>query len=306
MKEPVITPPILRPGDTIGIAAPASPFDVEAFEQGVAVLESLGFAVSIPKSIFKRQGYHAGADAERAEILMELFADPGIRAILCARGGFGCIKLLSLLDFESIKKHPKVFVGFSDVTTLLVAIYQRCRMVTFHGPLVTSLAKSSDATISGLMHAVATNTPVVLTPARPEVLKPGRATGPVLGGNLATLIHLVGTPYAPDLSGHILFLEDRGEALYRIDRMISHLYLSGHLDGVAGVLLGSFEDCGDIKDVYGIVKKAFQDRPVPILAGADLGHGEKNITLPVGLEATLDTEDLSVCFKGPAVEGVIT
>jgi len=304
MKKPVVKPRILLPGDTIGIAAPASPFDREAFEQGVGTIESLGFRVRIPEGIFKREGYHAGSDTERAELLMALFGDDAIQAILCARGGFGSMKLLPLLDFRVIGAHPKVLVGYSDITTLLLAIHHQCNMVTFHGPLVTSLAGGSENTAAALTHAVSSLNPLVLTPAETAVIRPGKATGVVTGGNLTTLIHLLGTPYEPNLKGRLLFLEDRGEAPYRIDRMLSQLRLGGRLDGVKGVVLGSFEDCGSKEEVHDIVKKAFRDRSMPILGGFDMGHGKENTTLPIGLEADLDTEYGSLRFTEPAVQGV--
>jgi len=304
MKSPAIKPPILRPGDTIGIAAPASPFDREAFEKGVGTLESLGFNVRIPEEIFKREGYHAGSDAERAELLMELFGDDTVQAILCARGGFGSMKLLPLLDFETIKRHPKIFVGYSDITTLLLAIHQQCNMVTFHGPMVTSLADGSENTTAALTNAVSSLNPLVVTPSEPVIICPGKAAGVVTGGNLTTLIHLLGTPYEPDLEGRLLFLEDRGEAPYRIDRMLSQLHLGGHLDSVSGVALGCFEDCGAMEEVQYIVKTAFEDTQIPILGGFDMGHGKENTTLPIGLEADLDTQDGSLRFTEPAVQDV--
>lgn len=301
MEGRVTKPAALCPGDTIGIAAPASPFDREAFEQGVAVLEAMGFHVKIPDNLFKREGYLAGSDAERVALLVDLFCDGAVRAVLCARGGFGSMRLLPFLDFEAIGNHPKILVGFSDATALLVSLYRKCGLVTFHGPMVTTLGKGSERTSSALMAAISRHSPAVLTPSRPVVLNPGYASGPVIGGNLTTLSHLMGTPFEPVFDGHLLFLEDRGEAPYRIDRMLSQLGLGGLLDGVAGVVLGSFEDCGSVEEVYDIVKRVFQGRPVPVLAGFDIGHGRENITLPLGLEANLDTEDGSLQFLEPAV-----
>jgi muramoyltetrapeptide carboxypeptidase len=306
MGRSVVKPPILRPGDTIGIAAPASPFDRDAFEKGVGVLESLGFQVKIPEGIFKREGYHAGSDDERAALLMDLFKDDTIRAVFCARGGFGALKILPLIDFGAICEHPKVLLGFSDITTLLVAVHQACNMVAFHGPLVTSLAQGSETTIKALTSAVSSVDPLVLAPSKPEVLHPGKASGIIIGGNLTTLIHLVGTPFEPRLNGCILFLEDRGEAPYRIDRMLTQLLLGGHLDGLSGIILGSFDDCGTDGDVCHIVKTMFRDKGIPILAGFDMGHGAENITLPIGLDAELDTEHGSLRIKEGAVKDSTT
>jgi muramoyltetrapeptide carboxypeptidase len=301
VEKPVIKPQALRPGDTIAIAAPASPFDHKAFEGGISVLKSMGYQVKIPESIFRVQGYLAGSDAQRAELLMNLFADESVKAIVCARGGFGSMKLLPLLDFEAILAKPKILVGFSDITTLLVAIYQQCGIVTFHGPLVTSLGKGSEKTVSALMDAISSYKPLVLTPSKSIVLNAGQASGPVIGGNLTTLTHLMGTPYEPAFERHLLFLEERGEAPYRIDRMLSQLHLSGRLDGVAGVILGTFEECGSLEDVYAIVREVFRHAGIPVLAGFELGHGTENITVPVGLHADLDTDDASLRFREPAV-----
>jgi muramoyltetrapeptide carboxypeptidase len=301
VEKRVIKPQALRPGDTIAIAAPASPFDQKAFEAGIAVLKSMGYQVKIPESIFRAQGYLAGSDAERAELLMNLFADESVKAIVCARGGFGSMKLLPLLDFEAILANSKILLGFSDITTLLVAIYQQCGIVTFHGPLVTSLGKGSEKTVSALMDAISSYKPLVLTPSKSVVLNAGQASGPVIGGNLATLTHLIGTSYEPAFERHLLFLEDRGEAPYRIDRMLSQLHLSGRLDGVAGVILGTFEECGSLEDVYAIVKEVFRHTGIPVLAGFELGHGTENITVPMGLHADLDTDDASLRFREPAV-----
>jgi len=302
VEQQLTKPRALKPGDTIGIAAPASPFDREAFDRGIAVLESIGFRVQIPEGLFARNGYLAGSDTERAALLMGLFEDDSIGAIFCARGGFGSMRLLPLLDFDTICSHPKVIVGFSDITALLVAIYNRCSTVTFHGPLVTTLGKGSKQTRSALVDTIASPRPLNLRPHKAIVVNAGKASGPLLGGNLTSLCHLMGTHYEPSFESHLLFLEDRGEAPYRIDRMLSQLRLGGHLDGVAGVILGSFQDCGAVDDVYSVVKDAFSHTGVPILTGFEFGHGTENITIPIGIEAELNTEEGGLRFQEAAVE----
>jgi len=301
VKQTLIKPRALRAGDIIGVAAPASPFDQQAFERGIAVLESMGYRVKIPENLFMRHGYLAGSDTDRAALLMNLFEDKSIKAIFCARGGFGSMKLLPLLDFEIICTRPKILLGFSDITALLVAVYNRCGMVTFHGPIVTGLKKDSDKTCSALVAAIGSTRPLALKPGKGVVLNPGQASGRLVGGNLTSLSHLMGTPYEPHFEGHLLFLEDRGEAPYRIDRMLSQLYLAGHLDGVAGVILGSFQDCGPLEDVHSVVKEAFRHTGVPILAGFEIGHGTDNLTVPIGLEADLDTQDCSLRLQESAI-----
>ena len=175
-------------------------------------------------------------------------------------------------------------------------------MITFHGPLVTTLARDSEKTCSALIDAIGSARPIVLNPSKATVLNSGRASGRLVGGNLTTLCHLMGTPYEPPFKGHLLFLEDRGEAPYRIDRMLSQLYLGGRLDGVAGVILGSFQDCGPLEEVHAIVQETFRHAAIPILAGFDIGHGIDNLTVPIGLEANLDTEDASLRFKESALK----
>ena len=296
MKRKLIKPPALGPGDTIGIAAPASPFDEEEFHQGVAALEAMGYGVRIPQGIFEREGYLAGSDEDRAALLTRLFEDESVKAVFCARGGFGSMRLLPLLDFEALCARPKIFVGFSDVSALVAAMYEKCGMVTFHGPLVTTLRHDSEETRSSLTEALGSGKPQVLRPGNPVVLNPGKASGPMIGGNLTSLSHLMGTPFEPTFNGHLLFLEDRGEAPYRIDRMLSQWRLAGHLDGIAGVALGSFKDCEPVEDVYRIVKEAVGRAGVPMLAGFDFGHGLPNLTVPMGVEAELDAGEGTLRF----------
>jgi muramoyltetrapeptide carboxypeptidase len=300
MKQDLIIPPPLRPGDTIGIAAPASPFDRKAFEQGVAVLESMGYNVRIPDDLFEKEGYLAGRDEDRASQLMRLFQDDSVRAVFCARGGFGSMRVLPLLDFEALCARPKILLGFSDITALLVAVHGRCNLVTFHGPLVTTLRKASENTRSALINAVGADSPLTVKAANPKVLRTGKAFGPVLGGNLTSLCHLMGTPYEPSFEGRLLFLEDRGEAPYRIDRMLTQLKLGHHLQALSGVILGSFEDCGKLDDVHQVVKNAFGNTDIPILAGFDIGHSAENLTVPIGVQAELNAEEGTLRFKGPA------
>lgn len=301
MGKSLINPPALQQGDTIGVAAPASPFDEASFKQGVHILESMGFVVKVTEEIFKKDGYLAGSDQERAGLLMALFEDTAIRAIFCARGGFGSMKILPFLDFKTIADNPKILVGFSDITALALAIYDRSNMTSLHGPLVTTLKQGSPKTVAELKSALSALRPPVLKPSIPRVLHPGQATGPVLGGNLATLTHLMGTPYEPSLDGALLFLEDRGEPLYRIDRMLSQLRLAGRLDAVSGLILGTFEDCGHPDDVYHLFSQTFSDKNLPILGGFDFGHGPENVALPIGPEATLDTDEQNLRFRESAL-----
>jgi muramoyltetrapeptide carboxypeptidase len=298
-KNP-IRPPRLKPGDTIGIVAPAGPFDPRIFSQGLSTLESLGFRTRVSDEIFEKTGYLAGNDAQRAQLVNRLFKDPAINGIVCARGGFGSLRILPLVDFNVIRENPKVFIGFSDITALLTSITTRSGLVSFHGPLVTTLAKATEITRNTLLEAISSDMPLEIQPANSVVIQAGRAQGPLIGGNLTTLCHLLGTPFEPRFNHRILLLEDRGEAPYRIDRMLLQMKLAGCFDGIAGLVLGSFEGCGSPDAVFQVFEEHFRDISAPILAGFAVGHGEQNLTLPLGIDAILDTDRQILTFAEPA------
>ena len=295
-----LAPPRLRPGDAIGITAPASPFDREQFYLGVGLLETAGFKVLVPKNIFLKNGYLAGTDAQRAELVMEMFTDTEIKAILCARGGFGSMRILPLLDYACIRENPKIVVGFSDVTALLAALYSRCDMVTFHGPVVAGLPGLDEQSLAALMSAIAGPSPIDINAPQGEAVCPGSSTGPVLAGNLTILCHLIGTPFMPPTQGHLLLLEDRGEAPYRVDRMLSQLRLAGCFETIAGLAFGSFDDCGQPDELSRIFADHFGDRRFPVLTGLDVGHGKRNLTIPIGITATLDADRRRLTYHHPA------
>jgi muramoyltetrapeptide carboxypeptidase len=303
LKINPIRPPRLKPGDTIGIVAPAGSFDRKIFAQGLYILESMGFQTRVPDEIFEKNCYLAGSDAHRAGLVMRFFEDQSVNALVCARGGFGSLRILPLLDFDTIRQNPKVIVGYSDITALLAAITAKSGLVTFHGPLVTTLANASETTCSSLLAAISSNTIVELKPTRSIPLKSGRSRGRMIGGNLTTLCHLLATPFEPKFESRILLLEDRGEAHYRIDRMLFQMKLAGCFKGIAGLILGSFEDCGSLDGIFKIFEEQFKDIPVPILAGFDIGHGQQNMTIPFGLEASLDADKQILSFDQPATIG---
>ncbi len=299
-KQEIIIPHRLLPGDTIGVIAPSSPFNKEKFYKGITVLESMKFHTYIPDDLFSQKGYLAGPNTHRAALVNRLFTEKTVKAIICARGGFGSIKILPLLDFESIQKNPKIFIGFSDITTLLSTIYMKCGLVTFHGPVVTSLSDATKKTKEAMRFALSSGVNLEITTKRGIVIKSGSAFGPVLGGNLTTLCHLIGTPFEPSFNKHILFLEDRGEASYRIDRMLMHMKLSSCFNGIAGLVLGSFTNCGKPEEIHGIIADIFEDINIPIISGFEIGHGLDNITIPMGIEATLNTDGQLLSFHKPA------
>ena len=300
LSEPVL-PPALKPGDTLGIIAPASPFDRESFDAGLRVLESMDFNLVIPQSIFDKNGYLAGSDRHRADLLNQLFADPDIDGIICARGGYGAMRILPLLDVDAISSHPKVFVGFSDITVLLDFLVQRCHMVAFHGPTVTTLGKADPSARDRFLLALSKPEPLSLSAVSSQVIQSGITAGRFFCGNLTLFCHLTGTPFQPDFSGGILLIEDQGEAPYRIDRMLTQMMMAGCFDGLAGLALGAFSDCGSAGAVHRIVVDRLGGLNLPILAGFDVGHETVNMTLPVGLPVQLDTYSGTLTFAGPAV-----
>lgn len=297
---PPLRPPRLQSGSRIAVAAPAGCVKPHQLETGIAVLESSGYRVVVPAEVYRHRRYFAGDDRLRAGLLQELMAAPDVDALFCARGGFGSMRILPLLDFEALRRAPKIMVGFSDVSALLAAVYRRCGLITFHGPTVTTLADAAPASRKALLDALAGRVPAALNSSGHLVVQPGRAAGPVLAGNLTTLCHLAGTPFQPQPARHILLLEDCNEAPYRIDRMLSQMKQAGFFRDLAGLGLGSFRDCGDEAEILEIVRDVIDAPELPMLAGLPLGHGADNQVVPVGLEAVLDTERGEVRFSGPA------
>jgi len=293
-------PPRLVTGDTIGVIAPASPFEHEKFYRGLSVLESMGYTVKVDKDLFQKQGYLAGSDSHRARMLHRFFSDRDVKAIICARGGYGSMRILKLLDYKRIGANPKILIGFSDISALLAAIHIKCGVVTFHGPVITTFGEIDQESKSAFTAALTTDRAVELVSENKITIKSGLAVGAVLAGNLTTLCHLTGTAFEPELAGRILVLEDRGEAPYRIDRMLTQMKLAGCFKDIAGLALGTFEKCGDEELIYRIFEEIFADDDVPVLAGLGIGHRARNLTIPLGIGATLDTDRRRLKFHQPA------
>ena len=296
-------PSRLKSGDKIGIAAPAGPFDRETFLRGIHIFEEKGLEVFLPDGLLDATGYLAGSDKHRAQLVNQLFADNSIDAIICARGGYGSLRILSLLDYNIIAENPKVFIGFSDISALLTVFFDRCGLLTFHGPVVTSLADANEFTIRSLFQTITSDGKLAIEVPNGITINPGTGSGILVGGNLATLCHLAGTPFAPSFRNKILFLEDRAEAPYKIDRMLMQMRLADCFEGLAGLVLGSFEDCGPVEGIVKIVKDIFGDFQIPIVAGLDAGHSGTNLTLPIGIEATLDADRQLLSYHRAATTG---
>jgi len=303
INQTIQVPARLKPGGKVGIAAPAGRFDRELFLRGAHIFEEMGFKVYIPEGLLDARGFLAGTDKHRAEIVNQLFADKSVEAIVCARGGYGSLRILHLLDFDTIAQNPKIFIGFSDITALLTVLFDRCGLVTFHGPVVTSLADANEITKQSLFQSISSDQRLEVKLPKGVTVKPGFGSGILCGGNLNTLCHLVGTPFAPSFANKILFLEDRAEAPYRIDRMLMQMKLADCFQGLAGIVLGSFENCGPLEDILKIINDIFGDCQIPIIAGLDAGHGNLNLTLPMGVEATLDADRHLVSYLRAATTG---
>ncbi len=303
MKKSLLIPQGLKKGDCIGIAAPAGQiFDTEKFQQGIAVLREMGFCPVFPRELWPGDTkYLADSDKERAKELMQLFADNTIKAIIAARGGYGCLRLLPYLDFTSIRRHPKMFFGFSDITVLLHQLYARSGCLCFHGPVVTSLSRLDKTARSHFFHAISGKPLAPFRPEKLEVLREGyAATGRLLGGNLCSLLTMLGTQYVPDLTGCILFLEEINEPLYKIDRMLTQLALTGTLKNISGLILGDFSLQNHNDDplaklrytehIWQRVLEVTKHSSFPIWGNFPIGHITANMTLPFGGQATMDQQ----------------
>jgi muramoyltetrapeptide carboxypeptidase len=300
-----LKPERLQRGDTVGMVAPASPPpDPKTIDHAVAVLEQLGFQAKLAPNARRRCGFLAGSDRERAADLMRMFADRAVKAIFCVRGGHGATRLLPLLDYAAIRRHPKILVGYSDLTALNCALLARANLVTFHGPML-----NADFVANGFPRFTRESFFRTLMRAEPgsvlqgyraktvSVLRGGVASGPLIGGNLSLLCALVGTPWQPSFRRRILFIEDINEPPFRFDRMLTHLLNAGLLQQVAGVAVGLNTGCRDPQagrageyrqSLEDVLKERLLPLRVPVVTGLPFGHVRYNATLPLGVKATLD------------------
>ncbi len=293
----------LLPGARIGVVAPAGSVDIAALQAGVAAIEAQGFAVELAPGIFQRDGYLAGAGAERARDLIEFYRRDDIAAIFCARGGFGSIQTLEHLPVD-IGNHPKLLVGYSDITILLNWLRARCAMVTIHGPMVaTDLARGLSARCAAHFWDLLCGRVDRWELALGESLRGGQVEAELAGGCLSMLVTTLGTPYEIDTAGKILFLEDVGEAPYRVERMLTHLQMAGKLDRLAGVVFGDFTEChGDgPRDVRAVIGEVFAKADYPVVLGLAAGHGAENFALPLGVRMRLDGERATLAMLESAV-----
>jgi muramoyltetrapeptide carboxypeptidase len=313
----LIKPPRLRPGATVGLVNPASANFLE--EEVEIVLESLAaleLKVKRGAHMMDRYGYLAGRDRDRASDVNAMFADPGVRAVLAVRGGWGSARILPYLDYDLIRRNPKVLLGYSDVTALHLAVHARTGLVTFHGPVGVSAWTSFSvdhlrrvlfgAEALTMANPAEQSDTLARTEHRTRALAPGRARGPLLGGNLTVLCHVLGSPYVPDWEGAILFVEDVDEEIYRLDRMLTQLALAGVLGRIGGFVFGTCTGCGPGQG-YGslTLEEVLADHVLPLKipawSGALIGHVDKQFTLPVGLSVEIDAEAATIRMLEPAV-----
>ena len=287
--QPLRYPTPLKPGDRVGVIATSSGVsDPTEITGAVASLKALGLEPVLGLYAAEKNQYLAGTDEQRMYDIHGMFADPSIKGIICLRGGYGALRILDKLDWALIAKHPKVLVGYSDVTNLHTVISQQCRFVTYHGPMASiellNLDRLDALTIESWKSALFTKTPELMLSDYPvKTLIPGSFRGRLTGGNLAVMASALGTPYAIETDGAVLFLEDVAEPRYKIDRFMTQLRLAGKLDKVAGVIVGDFTtDEGAGVDCHDIIKATLEPLGIPCLTGLPAGHSLPNITLPMG------------------------
>ena len=319
-RRELLKPPALKEGSTIGVVAPASGVSSGEISSAVASLRRLGFAVKTGKHLTKGFGYLAAKDETRAQEFMDFVRDPEVDCVMAVRGGYGVMRILPLLDFDEIRANPKVIIGYSDITALVNAVYQKAGLIAFHGPVATSGfdSYSTDSFQRTLMQAAPAGefaesdeySGSSFIEAKASTIVPGKATGRLVGGNLSLVGDVMGTPYQIDMEGKILFLEEIAEEPYRVDRMITQLALSGELAKCAGVALGRFRKCeaprrgGEFAvslSLEQVIRGTLEPLGIPTVYGLSIGHISKKLTVPVGGLATIDADKKTITIEEAAV-----
>jgi muramoyltetrapeptide carboxypeptidase len=299
-------PPALRPGDTVGVVATSAAVERTYLERGVGALVAMGYRVKVSEHALDRAGILAGSDQDRARELNAFFADSSVKAIFGARGGYGCGRLLPLIDFAVIEKAPKIFLGFSDATFILNAMVECAGTVAFHGPMVAmDFAHAlTNRSIDHLTRLLSGETRQFELEAR-EALRPGTGEGELIGGCLSVLVAMIGTPFAPKFDGRILFLEDTGEKAYRVDRMLVQLRQAGVFERVAGIVFGAIRPIegneAERVRIAEFVAEQTAGLEVPVLVGIEAGHGTENMTLPFGVRVRLESAGRRLVIMEAAV-----
>jgi muramoyltetrapeptide carboxypeptidase len=303
MMKDIVKPRALKDGALISIVAPAGPVELDLVEKGVTALESFGFGVKHREDLFSRKGYLAGDDARRALELTEAFNDPETSAVWCARGGYGSMRLLGLLDLDAIAASRKPFIGFSDITALQLALLARTGFLTFHGPMMR-FWREIEISKRHLVELLTGRTSKIdIYGPGSETVREGVCEGILTGGNLSVLASLTGTNYMPDLTGAILFLEDVNEEAYRIDRLLTHLRLAGILDVINGLVLGDLSG-GPTNGItpLEVIQDLTAPYSFPVVFNFPFGHSDLNMALCQGLHVRLDASGRVITFLEPCVE----
>ena len=319
MALKLIKPERLRAGDAVGIVVPASPPpDPGAIDRSLEALRRLGFEPRLSRNARNRRGYLAGSDSERAADLLRMFRDPEVKAIFCLRGGYGTARILSQLDYKTIREHPKILVGYSDITALHCALLEHAGLLTFHGPMLNSELSNPelpDFTLDSLLRAITVAEPAgSVRQGCPEhqvrTIRGGKAYGRLAGGNLSLICTTIGTPWEVRLRGRIFFFEDIEEPPYRIDRMLTHLLNAGLLQQASGIAVGTHRNCLDPKaagtreyrqTLDEVLEERLKPLKVPVVTGLPFGHVRLNATLPVGARACLDATRGDLVIEEAAV-----
>ena len=307
-SQTLIKPRQLMVGDTVGLISPASVIEREELTTVVEFLTAYGFQVKLGKHVLDQYGYLAGRDADRAADVNAMFADDRVQAILTLRGGWGCNRILPLLDYDLIRRHPKILMGYSDITSLLLAIYARSGVVTFHGPV--GISTWNWFSLNYVERILLKKEAILLqnlSSHRVETITPGKTRGRLLGGNLSVLAALVGSPYLPTWKNTILFVEEVGEEIYRVDRMLTQLKLAGILDQLAGFIFAGCFDCPEEEDneptltLTQVLSALIKPLGIPAWQGSMIGHLKNKFTVPLGVEVEIDAEQGTILMLESAV-----
>lgn len=317
-EPPVIKPARLKAADKLAIVAPGSYISEEELQDSIKNINLLGFEAAYSEKVLLQSGYFAGTDKDRAEDLMEKFSDKSVKGIVCARGGYGCARILPMLDYNVIRSNPKVLIGYSDITALLYGIYQKSGLITFHGPVGTSTFNE---------YSVNNFNNVLINPKNNSkfnnsnsgedenvygvtTIVQGKSKGRLVGGNLSIMVSLIGTEHDVEYSGKIVFIEEVGEEPYRIDRMLTQLLQAGKFNNAAGIMMGIFRKC-EVKKESDLTAKSFnlmevlKDRlsslKIPVVYGMSFGHVKDKFTIPFGAYAELDADNQTFTLLEKAV-----
>ena len=299
-------PCVLKPGDTIAIAAPSSPFDREEFLKGVLVLQNMGFKVIYRDDIFEKNFYLAGSDERRIDELFDNLANTAVKALLFARGGYGLLRILPQIDYRSLQTKPKIILGYSDITLLLIHLYQKYGWITFYGPVVAKdLSINLNEATQKSLYAALTNSqkPELLISRQAHTIKSGQTEGVLVGGCLSLVCSSLGTSYEINTDDKILFLEDTNEKPYAVDRLLTQLVLANKLKKVRGIVFGNFVNGADTLAYLEAFKNALHHFKGPIVYNFPIGHGETKLTIPLGVKVSLDADKKCLEFlEAPCLE----